>query len=283
MRWDFRKRKLVARVAGHIQSRPTFSNPLFHKDQAPTHSTFDIGTRILNGVVIVLACMYVLLYSPVFTLSTIVVTGAGDSTDELITIGNQFLTGTHRGILLNRNFFTFPHSGLQKSISAVHSYERLTISRKPFRTIQIDVQVSQPELIFQSGTHRLLVDARGVLTHELSPEEVSTLVPIVEEIPLARPAVGESILTPEATGFILSTNGRFTQDFGAVITDWVLPSRGSGQLHLRTDGGWDILFTLDKDLAKQYTNALQVWNDTLRTAPPFDYIDARILDRVYYK
>lgn len=283
MRWDFRQRKLVTRVTGHTQPRPTFSNPLFHKDQEPAYHTFDLGTRVLFGVVIALACAYVLLYSPVFTLSSITVTGAGESTDELIDIGNQFLTETHGGILLNRNFFTFPRSGLEKRISAVHSYERLTISRKPFRTVQIDVRVSQPELIFQSGAHRLLVDARGILTHELAPEEESTLVPIVEEVPLARPVVGESILTAEAIGFILSTNDRFTHDFGVVITNWILPSRGSGQLHVRTDGGWDILFSLDKDLAKQYTNALQVWNDTLRTAPPFEYIDARILDRVYYK
>ncbi len=285
MRWDFRNKKLVQRAQSG-QRGPTFRNPLFQKRSLQGMLAQDLGTALLAAATLVLAGAYFFLYSPIFQLNHVVIEGTStvpSSTLERIT--QEQLRHRRSGIFLQSNYFTFSGRSLKTRLNEQYSFSEITIRRKPFHSLSLRVEEKLPFALLVTQSATFIIDESGLVIRQ--PDEGETLqasfIRIVEEVSLTAPSVGERVLSDSVASFVKSTSENFSRDFGMVLNEWRIPSLDAARIHARTEKGWEIYFSTEKDLAQQYANARNVWNDSLKSSPPDSYIDVRILDRVYYK
>ncbi len=283
MRWDFRNKALITQ---RTETRsPMYRNPLFQRGSFTSLIAGNLSLFFLIFTVVALGVLYGLLYSPLFTVTTIDINGGTpESNNKIRQIVLNQVNSRHLIVLRQNNLFSFSTNELRNKLSEQYSFQKLTIRKKLLHTLEVSYTEKKPVGVLQIDGRYFFIEENGQLSEErLSESTDPALINIVQEDTSRAMRVGDSLVTPGTMRFVIDTSQKLPQQTGIQISQWVLPTGIPFEIHLKTKDGWQIYFSMENDLASQYSNFVKIWNERFKASPPREYIDVRILDRVYYK
>ncbi|MFH1236668.1 MAG: hypothetical protein V1685_07125 [Parcubacteria group bacterium] len=282
MRWSYRYRKnpISTREADTVGNthRARGSKHLFEK-KLSSYSFI----LILDATLLI---VYVFFYSPLLIIDQLHISGGENVSEVAIQKLVRDYNKTLRfGIIPQTNLLAFSVSNFKDYISEQFDFEEISIQKKLFHTLTINVKEKSPFALFYSLDKIFLIEKNGFIagqyTGDMSNEQA--FQKIVEEVALGEPKVADQLVSSDTALFMQGFPAKLSGDAGLTFSEWTIPSRDSQRLHARVSDGWYIVFQMQKDLTQQYQNFLTVWNEKLAVSPPSEYVDVRITDRVFFK
>ncbi|HCJ52659.1 MAG: hypothetical protein A2898_04315 [Candidatus Kerfeldbacteria bacterium RIFCSPLOWO2_01_FULL_48_11] len=282
MRWSYRYRKnpISARKADTVGDtrRAHGQKQLFGKK---------LGSYSLMLVLdAALLIVYVFLYSPLLVIDQLHISGGENVSEAVIqTLVRDYNKTLRFGIIPQTNLLAFSASSFKDYVSEQFDFEEISVQKKLFHTLTINVKEKSPFALFYSVDRKFLIEKNGFIAGEYTGDigNEQAFQKIVEEVALGEPKVADQLVSPDTALFMQGFPAKLSGDAGLTFSEWTIPSRDSQRLHARVSDGWYIVFQMQKDLTQQYQNFLTIWNEKLAVNPPSEYVDVRITDRVFFK
>ncbi|MFA6908806.1 MAG: hypothetical protein WC289_02870 [Patescibacteria group bacterium] len=278
MRWSTRG-KIHRRIGEEREKLPSYPNPLFGKETWFVWVQKNPFISVLFAVVCVLGVVYFFFYSPIFLIQNISVQGVHQ--ERIVQLVKEQMERRRWGIGIQKNMFTFSSSMLTETIGQVYSLEQLKINKKVPRTLEVTLAERTPVAELHVADVRLAVDGKGLVSQVLNGEETLPVILFLDS-PQRTPQVGESLIPEFSMQFILAKQTEINSRIEKTIEQWVL-IEGTHQLRAKTSEGWQIYFDYDRDLQQQYDSLIRLWDRQFKADSPNEYIDVRLIERVYYK
>ncbi|OGN27642.1 MAG: hypothetical protein A2941_01485 [Candidatus Yanofskybacteria bacterium RIFCSPLOWO2_01_FULL_49_17] len=246
----------------------------------------------LAGVsALVVALGYAVFFSGWFDINEISIEGLADvRADEVRSEVENKLSERWLGLPSGNNILFFPASRMESALSSRFPFiKELNINKEFFHGLMIEASERQPEGIWCFGSALLTAscsyyDHDGVLIGP-APKSSGFLTLTVNDMRAGKNSIDPKFLTAaqtvnaglEAQGIkvkdITIPAGTFTE-LSAYVS---VPDASVGA------SGYSIRFSIDTDLAVQL-HALEIFLKQSLDAPtPYQYLDLRFDDRVYYK
>ncbi len=143
-------------------------------------------------------------------------------------------------------------------------------------TLQIIVEEHETSLIWQTNGERYLVNRAGVVYDTAPPESPLTVVEDLKNVPVD---LKQQILTTDFIEFVNFVSANLSRKTPLNIRQIVVPET-TFELEVVTNENWRVIFDTTKSADTQLNNLSKILK---AGAQPRQYVDLRILDRVYYK
>lgn len=251
---------------------------------------------------------YALFFSNAFTINSIEVHAPKALNSESLrsTLYNQ-LDHTIFGIFQQKNIFLFDTSEAIRSISGMLLIKKLSIQKKFPRTIRVDVDGKEFQLLWYSrgsawrvgGNGRIVENAdqstfaslpiqllqkkfgSNVLLQDPHVRKNSTHPPLVADTLQEEVSVGSSVVEQSAIEQLMSLQDR---SHGAGFeTAYSIYHRQDSSVILVTTEGWEARIMLDSDLNNQFKALSVLLTQSIKKdRTRLKYIDVRFDNRGYY-
>ena len=246
--------------------RPKIQNKTFQSVQAVASPLLKTGL----GVVLILL-IYFVFGSNFFTLNSLTIQGnrlVEAPLIEKIVFKNGFRK-------TNALFFNEAKASRQiLSLAQIKTVE----FRKRILQHQLEILVVEHEtsLIWQTAGQRFLVNRAGVAYDMAPPERPLMVVEDLKNVPVN---LKQHILTPEFIEFANFVSANLSRKTPVNVRQMTVPET-TFELEVVTNEGWKIIFDTSKSPDTQLNNLSKILKGG---AKPRQYVDLRILDRIYYK
>lgn len=254
-----------------FQKRP---KPYFgHKSQVylPTprdKKTFKFPWKMVRFflfLVFVAALVYLLFYSPYFSIQDIRVEGTK----------NQEIQNT-ASLVKGKNLWLFDKKKLEEDLLKYAEISQVQIKRWPLKTLKIKIVEKAEGIVWQTGEKKYLLDIQGVVTRVV---EESNL-PAVNDLKNAPVEIGKPVVTPLFVNFVKNLNLKFTPKTGLPLNEISVPAETTFEIIVKTER-FKVIFDTQGDLDAQLDNLTRVYQ--VKKDEIKEYMDLRIEGRVYYK
>jgi cell division septal protein FtsQ len=206
---------------------------------------------------------YLLLFSRVFQIKEVAITGANEVSQEEI-----------RSFFPANNIFLIDTAEIKKNIlNTFPEIAEVKIDRSLPATLNVEIKERVAAIIWcKEERECFLVDQTGTVFAEAFFEETDLLKVFAEK----------ELLQEKAIGQILEIDSKFKKDLHAEIEKILFVSLQ--RLNVKTVEGWEIYFNLEKDLTWQLTQLHLVLQRQIspEERESLQYIDLRFA-RVFYK
>lgn len=142
--------------------------------------------------------------------------------------------------------------------------------------LEIIVEEHETSLIWQTNGERFLVNRAGVIYGIATPESPLIVVDDLKNVPVS---LKQQILTTDFIEFVNFAAANLSRKTTVNVRQMVVPET-TFELEVVTNEGWKIIFDTTKSPETQLNNLAKILKSG---AKPRQYVDLRILDRVYYK
>lgn len=278
-----RNRRLdILSANGQRKGSDASGNPLFPRHTISTLLREHRAFFTIFFLTLVLTFVYGVLYSPIFAIRKIEIVGGNTASQE--SIRQIALSWMNKRTLpfVQWNLFTLSKHQLQNKITDHWSLNTLTIAKHLPGTLKISISEKKPIILYESGDLRFTIDEAGTVVSIVEPGILQELPCIIDESGVP-PKVGDTLFTTSILDFTRSFPNSFIAVTGEQVDHWVRPAENVALLYAVSSSGWKVFFDTQKDLTQQQDNFTRVWKEQFTVSPPREYIDLRILDRVYYK
>jgi len=222
------------------------------------------------GVVLILL-VYFLFGSRFFILDHLTIQGnrlVDAPTIEKVVFPNGF----HK-----MNALLFNEIKATKQVLSLAQIKNVTFNKRIFQhQLEIMVEEHETSLIWQTNGQRFLVNRAGVVYDVAPPESPLMVVEDLKNVPVN---LKQQILTTDFIEFVNFVAANLSRKTPVNVRQMVVPET-TFELEVITNEGWKIIFDTTKSPETQLNNLARVLRGG---AKPTQYIDLRILDRVYYK
>jgi len=266
--------------------------------------------------------VYYFFYSPNFKITDIEIRGRENISEYALRniIEEQF--DKSRFLIFNQsNILMFNKRLARKNIKNSYVLDKLVIEKEyPHKLyIEIEEKVSTVVWVSQRDSieHYYYLDLNGVVLGEIpiseierlyakekinikegedlikiskdeqieeKEEEQQTILPLIYDQSNSEVKIKEPVLESGVINFIIDLYQEFPEDFSEInIKNFATLKPNTTQIHLITEGGYEIYFESAKDLEFQLHNLKIVLEDKIQDTSKIQYIDLRFNDRVYYK
>ena len=268
----YRTQPVSTRANKHPSKRIAVWRPKPHHQRA-FNSVKAVASPLIKtavGVVLILL-IYFLFGSRVFELNTLSVHG-NRLVDAQIIETTIFKNGFHK-----TNALLFNEMKATKQILSLAQIKQVTF-HKHFLEHQLEIVVEEHEtsLIWQTNGEKFLVNRAGVV-YDIAPPESPLMV--VEDLKNVPVNIKQQILTTEFIEFVNFISANLSRRTTLNVRQMVVPET-TFEVEVVTNEGWKIIFDTTKSPDTQLNNLTKILKGG---AKPRQYVDLRILDRVYYK
>lgn len=239
--------------------------------------------NIILVIIIFISLVAMVLYSPIFMITTINYTPEDNFNNE--SINNLIMEGMDKYSLFflpQKNILLFDPAPVTRAFSD-HPYIRtLSITKKPLHTLNVVYELRNPEFIITNGVDYFLVDTSGYVLSSLDTIEGFDNLPIINDS-IANYKVTDKVSYYKYLQTIQTIWNQLKfkfQDFDPVAINLLV---SNSELRVTTSEGWYILFNLDDDVEYQLKVLNTVINNNIENRESLEYIDLRVSDWVYYK
>lgn len=262
--------------------RKKFVNPYFNDDYKKD-KTAGFNTKLYLKIIAVIFLLYVVLYSDLFRLKTIEITGTDLINPEELRQLVEEQTNSWRWFLLPQdNLWLISKGEIILAIEQKYKLEKIEI-RRSWKKLKINVKESINSLVIRQNDKLFFTDKEGVITREILPAEASsylTKFPILNTAQEVK--IGESIVSAKMVDFILKLNEKI-KPVGLAVEYYESESGALTEISLVTGAGWRAHFDINNDLATSLDNLQLILNDKIKDQGQLEYIDLRFGNKIFYK
>lgn len=142
--------------------------------------------------------------------------------------------------------------------------------------LEILIKEHETSLIWQTNNERFLVNRAGIIYDIAPPDSPMTVVEDLKNIPVN---LKQQILTTDFIEFVNFVAANLPRKTTLTIRQIIVPET-TFELEVITNENWKIIFDTTKSPDTQIDNLVKILN---MGAKPRQYVDLRIIDRIYYK
>lgn len=252
-------------------------------------------------LIIILSSLYIFVFSSIFQVKNIVVSGNEkmqnkDIQDFIFANVGQKIVSMGNWRLESGSIFLVDYKKLNKEIlNNFPVIESVEISKKPPQTLTIEIIERKPLGAFCGSSVAVpennpslakeecfSIDQNGIIFEPLS--EVSENMIIVRKpLDLKQMLTGEKVVTENIMSMILKIERNLKDNLQINIEEAIISN--PLRLDIKTNEKWQIYFDLDSDVDMQITKMNLLLTNEISTdaRKNLKYIDLRFKDKAYYK
>ncbi len=291
-----RRRDFFKRTQRKRYVRGDYQNPYFQdKQQISWKHLFAIGAGVVGVIVITV----LFLSHPRFVIRSVAVKGIVHiDENEFESIIREYL-GSRKVLFFKKtNRFIFTPDPLQELLEESFAFENILVNQKGTEIV-INLKERTSHLIWKTYNTFYLVDLNGVVSRELTNEELNllkediedkalTTLPFIRSLPVIvdrnniEITIGSEVLTPVE----IENAFRFHKHLSAQNISFIsteidrLAGKWSGVV---TKEGYRILFDLSADIDEQAERLETILKEREEDKVIEEYVDLRFGDHVYIK
>lgn len=223
----------------------------------------------------------VLLFAPLFRVSSLLVLGAERVEKERVEARAQELAGRSWGLIKTRAIFLVPTRAMETTLLKEFSeIEAITVSRDFPRTVVLTIQERVPKLLVCGETACVAVDEKGI---GFAPQTTDNLPKVI--VPVTELTKGSGILSANLVSFFLQTVQELQSGADERVSVELFRVKEEERVEVDTREGWTIVVSPTSDFAWQFAKLKAVLGKQISPAKRarLEYIDLRFGDRAFIK
>lgn len=246
--------------------RPKFQSQSFKSVKVVATPLMKTGV----GIILVLMA-YFLFGSNFFELNKITI--QGNRLVDAPTIEKTVFKNGFRKV----NALLFNEAKASKQVLSLAQIKGVNFQKKILQhTLELVVEEHETSLIWRTNNEQFLVNRAGVI-YDIAPPDSPLIV--VEDLKNVPVNLKQQILTTSFIEFVNFVAANLPRKTSLTIRQIVVPET-TFELEVVTNEAWKIIFDTTKSPDTQLNNLAKILKGG---AKPKQYVDLRILDRVYYK
>jgi len=237
---------------------------------------------ILVVLVALLSSAYFVLLSGYFNIKDVTVVGNNKvSYNQVSEIVNKTITsGSPIQKIFNQNVLFAKTSNIASEIKTnLPLVESIKIKRELPGKLVVKIREREPVLAWQTGANLYVIDREGIALEQVAETNFPRIVD-EKAIPVN---VSAAVVSPKFTAFVLEVLANFEAKTGLKITALSV-AESTFDLKAQTTKGFYVLFDTTKTPGIQVDNAKRAIDDSdAKKKRIFEYVDVRIIGKVFYK
>lgn len=232
-------------------------------------------------LIIVAGLFYLFIFSPVFQIQEIRISGNEkvEKTNIENLIQNQIISNFK--FLKTKSIWLINLKKINNSLlENFPQIAKVNLKRKFPNTLEVKIEEKKPIAIFCQNDNYFLIDEEGVVYEKVNDERINQFFKILDLTLIKEIELGERVIGKEEISKILEIKSKLTDDLKIPIEEIAIgPEK---RLNVKTQEGWEIYFVLKEDLNWEITKLKVVLENRI---PPekrknLKYIDLRF-EKVY--
>lgn len=241
---------------------------------------------VLWSAILALLLCYLFLFSPIFAIKDIKISGLGENKADLneavYGLAQKEMTRPFLKFFKYNSFFLLNTNSIKEKIKqGFPIIDEVKIRKKPLSTLVIDLKERKGEAILCSPELVCyFVDKTGVIFQETSRD---IALPIIVASDGTSYSLGQKILAQEWVAYIAAVFNFFQNNLKIPVEHFIT-DKSSNRLNIKTSEDWEVYFSFENDAQDSLLKLGLLIEKNL----PFDkrknlqYIDMRF-SKVYYK
>lgn len=238
-------------------------------------------------LLIFLAAVYYLVFSPYFLVKKVALTTAGVKAEavaavlqELATQRTFFIPRNHLLLLNSQSFFPV----LQKELPEV---KRITYFRRHWPDwLEVGIEQREARYVWQSGLNYYFLDQDGIAFAKL-PDYLPRLYPqgLIVDRSGAAVKLGQSLKIARQLAFVNELKREWPKAISQTsIASFSVPAVLSGDLFVKTSTGFEVYFDLERPVSDELGSLKLLLAEAIKpeTYNGLAYIDVRLPNVAYY-
>lgn len=246
--------------------------------------SFKSWLLIIGSVVLLGGIVWLAFISPYLTISTVVITGTGDSkARELEKIVWQQTEERRWWVIPQNHLLAFDRTAAKKRVEEVYILADLKFKKKLLHTLHVQVTEKPPALVWFENDSYYVIDQEGWVLEQVTAP--SSTVPVVYNN--AAPSVIDRHLDDQSSVLIkpaVELNNLLHGQFAYLKAKQITVNQEKATLVVVLQGGQLIYVATDQSLTAQFDKLDTLVKTQLKNhLTGVDYIDLRFGDKIYYK
>jgi len=295
-----KKRSLLKKPSSYAQkksklarSRQKLRKDLYYQDKRAKRKQREWLSSALRkiyfSVSVVGLCfiVYFLFFADFFKIKKIVLLDNFEVTQA--EVDDQFAAFSENKrlwVLPADNIFLLSKSNLHDHLlESLPRLEELTIEKNLTDIIKITVKEKKLLLVWVSGNELHYVDDKGIICCRAALDEVvEKQLPLVYDSNDRQVELKKEVVTRNFVGFLQELHREFPGRINAPVKKFWVPSILTREVHLETEPGWKVYFSVDRPVESQLNDLKIVLDEQVKNRiNNIDYIDLRVENWIYYK
>ena len=264
-------------------SNGSYFNPYFKTEKKLISKKGGFNTRLYLKIIAGVFLIYVLVYSELFAVTTIEVSGLDMiSENEFYNTVNSNLKKWQWYILPQKNFLLLSKNKLKQGIADKYSLEYINI-KKGWKSLVIDLQEKISHAIVYNQSSFYFADEQGRVLQELPQEQVSVYwdrFPILN-IGQIEVNIGDEVASSEQINYIIQLDQKIKET--NIKKHGYERGEDVNEIRLVSKDGWRAYFDINSDLDISLENLLLVLSEKIEDPKRVEYIDLRFGNKIFYK
>ncbi|MEI6627448.1 MAG: hypothetical protein WCL61_02530 [bacterium] len=256
-----------------------FANPYYERKKG----RFGFNLVIYLEAIFVIFLVYLVFYSDLFKIKTIELRGNDMiKKEDFISHVDNNISYWRFFLVPNKNLLAFDANRLRERIKEKYNLNKLDINRH-WQELDIAIEEKISYLIINnaSSTKSYLSDTDGIVTQELTGEEYQKYTDRFPHFLIKQNEInlGDKLLTARNVNFVIDLD-KIAKDEGLNPANYQVG--GANEINLTTKQGWQAYFDINNDAITAVKNLKLVLQQKIGEQK-FQYIDMRLLNKVFYK
>ncbi len=279
-----RRKKRISRKK--LLQKSLYSKKKSRADKIRSGSTkFFHRTLSCILLIIFIAIFYFVFYSTYFDIKNVVLIDNKKITAERVEQIYESIAEDRRWIIFSgRNIIVFNSPRLEYDLlEEIPMIEKVATEKKYPNILKIKIKEVEPAAIWMTGNKTYYINIEGLVGYEIfNASEKKDDLPLIKDSSGREIEPREKVTSEDIMSFIETIADNLNERTGLGYDDFVLPSGAAEEVHLKTDQGYSVYFSLHRDALSQLNDLAMVIDSEVK-GKKVDYIDLRIENWVYYK
>jgi len=267
-------------------SAKTYKNPFFQNKRSRIgrgETSNKIKLAAFASVIVIGIIIWLLFFSTLFKIQTIAVSGSSQTlTNDAETmawnIANDRLVGKDNLLLFNKG-------ALSDALNGKYYLAELTIKRKLFHTLTINLREKQPVAIWQEDEKYYYLDGDGLIINQVDPLSLNSRdYPLIANQTDIKINDRQANINAETMNYITGLFNEFKDNQHGFAVERFIVDQDVNTVKMSVPGGPQIFFNTKADLAEQTAKLDLVIKEKLKDSfLAKEHIDLRYANNVYIK
>lgn len=272
----------------YIYSAKTYKNPFFQNKQTATTRSGESKNKkklaIFAAVIAILILLWLLFFSTMFKIEKIEVSGVRESMLSEIELIAKDLAENR--LIGKNNLLLYNKSDLIKILNEKYYLENLSIKRKLFHTLIINLQEKQQVAIWRENDQYYYLDGDGNIINQTDPLNIkSGSYPLIENLTEVKIDGRKANINEEAIGYILNLFNEFKENSHDFAIERFIIDKDINTVKMAILSGPKIYFNTKAPIEEQTAKLDLIVKEKLKNdfKSVKEYIDLRYANNVYMK